>query len=321
MPSDSNTASNMPDDRKLAVLMATYNGARDLPAQLESFVTQTRQPDLILVSDDNSQDETRQILAQFAADQPEIAVTVIDGPCKGAAQNFLNLLRYTPEWVDVIALSDQDDVWMPEKLQRGLDLLDQQAGSELPLLYCGRSWECDEVLGNQRLSRGMPGQASFGHALVQNVAGGNTMMLNRPALDLARAASFEAGEIVVHDWWVYQIVSGAGGRILFDDTPFILYRQHGNNLIGANRGVRAKIKRLRMLVSGGFRQWNTLNIAALTASSHRFTPENRALLEQFGRDRDQGLFRRLRLVTSGGLYRMGMAGTLSLYIAALLGRL
>ncbi|MFC3612449.1 glycosyltransferase family 2 protein [Lutimaribacter marinistellae] len=323
MPNDDHSTSrSRPDDRRLAILLATYNGARDLPAQLESFVEQTRHPDLILVSDDNSQDDTREIVKRFATEHPELELIFIEGPCRGAAQNFLNLLRHIPADVDVVALSDQDDVWMPEKLQRGLDRMDSDdASPDCPLLYCGRSWECDEVLGNQKLSRGMPRPACFGHALVQNVAGGNTMMLNRKAVDLVRAASFEAGEIVVHDWWVYQIVSGAGGRILFDDTPFILYRQHGNNLIGANRGIWAKLKRMKMLVSGGFREWNTLNIAALGASAHRLTTENRALLERFATERNQGLTRRLRLISGAGLYRMGLAGTLSLYLAAVLGRL
>ena len=306
---------------KLAVLLATYNGAKCLLEQLDSYRTQQRPPDLILVSDDNSVDATRQILSDFAAQYPQILLQVIQGPGRGAAQNFLHLLRQTPNWVDVAALSDQDDVWLSDKLQTGLECLARNTAPDMPLLYCGRSWECDETLQNRTLSRGMPRPASFHHALVQNVAGGNTMILNRAALDLARAASHEARKVVVHDWWIYQIVSGAGGRVLFDDTPRLLYRQHTDNLIGANRGLSAKKKRLLFLVSGRFRRWNTQNIKALSASTHRLTPENRALLERFATDRNGGLWTRLRLIHKGGLYRMGLAGTLSLYLAALLRRL
>ena len=306
---------------KLAVLLATYNGARRLAAQLDSYQTQQRKPDLILVSDDGSTDETRQILSQFSAQHPDLPLRVIDGPCRGAAQNFLHLLRHTPDWVDVVALSDQDDVWLPDKLYTGLKCLHTSPPATGPLLYCGRSWECDQDLQNRILSRGMPRPASFRHALVQNVAGGNTMILNRAALDLVRAASFEARKVVVHDWWIYQLVSGAGGQILFDDTPRLLYRQHASNLIGANRGLSAKKKRLQFLVSGRFRRWNTQNIKALSASAHRLTPENCALLDRFARDRNGGLWTRLRLIHKDRLYRMGLAGTLSLYLAALLRRL
>ena len=305
---------------QLAILLATYNGAQSLAQQLESYRTQHRQPDLILVSDDGSTDETRLILTRFAAQNPGLNLHVINGPCRGAAQNFLHLFRNTPAWVDVVALSDQDDVWLPEKLHTGLEALDRVKTPDSPLLYCGRSWECGSDLQNRTLSRGMPRPASFRHALVQNVAGGNTMMLNRPALALLRAASHEARKIVVHDWWAYQIISGAGGRILFDDIPQILYRQHSQNLIGANRGLAAKKKRLKFLVSGRFRRWNTLNIKALTASAHRLTPENHALLNRFARDRNRSLLPRLRLIWNAGLYRQGLAGTLSLYLAALLRR-
>ncbi len=306
---------------KVAVLLATYNGAARLGEQLASYRAQQRQPDLILVSDDGSTDQTRQILADFAAQNPDLALQVIDGPCRGAAQNFLHLLRQTPDWVDVVALSDQDDVWLPDKLQTGLEWLAQTKAAQTPLLYCGRSWECDENLQNRTLSRGLLRPASFRHALVQNVAGGNTMILHRPALNLVRAASHEARKVVVHDWWIYQIISGAGGQILFDDTPRILYRQHIGNLIGANRGFAAKKKRLRSLVSGRFRRWNTLNIKALSASAHRLTTENRALLNRFAHDRNGGLWARARLIWDAGLYRQGLAGTLSLYLAVLLRRL
>lgn len=191
----------------------------------------------------------------------------------------------------------------------------------MPLLYCGRSWECDDNLQGRRLSRGMQRPASFRHALVQNAAGCNTMMLNRAALELLQAARHEVRKLVLHDWWIYQLLMGCGGRLIFDDTPTILYRQHGSNLIGANRGWRAKYIRLRMLFNGRFRAWNTINIKALLASAHRLTPQNRALLQRFAQERNGSLWQRLRLLRSTGLYRQGLQGTLSLYVAALLRRI
>lgn len=306
---------------KVAVLLATYNGAWALAAQLHSYTSQTHPPALVLVSDDGSSDDTRAIVEAFAQAHPAIALRFVDGPRKGAAQNFLSLLRQVPDWIDCAALSDQDDVWLPEKLEAGVSALTTDPDPGQSLLYCGRSWECDDQLEHLTLSRGIKRPASFRHALVQNVAGGNTMMLNRAALDLCRDAAYEARKIVVHDWWIYQMVTGAGGRVLFDDRPWILYRQHEGNLIGANRGVAAKKKRLKMLVSGRFRRWNTVNIRALGASAHRFTPENRATLTLFAQDRNGALWRRVSVIWRAGLYRQGLSGTLSLYLAAILRRL
>jgi glycosyltransferase involved in cell wall biosynthesis len=308
---------------KVAVLLATYNGAAALQAQLDSIAEQSLPPVLLLVSDDASRDDSCAIVQRFAEAHPDIQVDLKTGPCMGAAQNFLSLLRRVPVEIDFVALSDQDDVWLPDKLRRGVYALQEaaQTAPETSLLYCGRSWECNAELGNRRLSRGIKRPVSFRHALVQNVAGGNTMMLNRTAINLCGAASSEARKLVVHDWWLYQIITGVGGRVIFDMTPLLLYRQHGGNLIGANRGLEAKKKRLLMLFSGRFRRWNTINIKALMASSHRLTPENRALLQIFAQDRNGPLWRRVSMVWRIGLYRQGLQGSLSLYLAALLRRI
>lgn len=313
----------MPDSAppNIAILLATYNGAICLQEQLDSFAAQDQPPALILVSDDRSRDDSCEIVRCFARAHPDLRVELLEGPGKGAAQNFLALLRACPDWIDIVALSDQDDVWLPDKLRRGVRALQADPAQHDSLLYCGRSLECDESLGNRRLSRGLRRPAGFRHALVQNVAGGNTMMLNRAALDLVRAASCEPRKLVVHDWWLYQIVTGAGGRVLFDDAPLLLYRQHAGNLIGANRGLEAKKKRLKMLVSGRFRRWNTINIAALNASAHRLTTENREILRLFSEERNRGLLHRLGMLWRTGVYRQGLPGNLSLYLAAMLRRI
>lgn len=314
---------------KIAILMATYNGAGCLRAQLDSFATQTVTPALILVSDDGSRDDSRAIVQAFAEANPTLRVELLEGPRKGAAQNFLHLLQSCPAWIDYAALSDQDDVWLEDKLARGLQALQDAEAAEKapgmdalprPRLFCGRSWECDADLGNRRPSRGLRRPASFRHALVQNLAGGNTMMLDRTGLELLQAASREVRKLVVHDWWIYQLISGVGGEILFDPVPLLLYRQHQGNLIGANRGLVAKRVRLRMLFNGRFRRWNTINIAALRGSAHRLTPENRQVLELFAQERNGSPLQRLSMLRRSGLHRQGLAGQMSLYLAALLRR-
>ncbi|PTR12073.1 glycosyltransferase family 2 protein [Cereibacter azotoformans] len=305
---------------RIAILLATYNGAANLDEQLESLAAQHLRPAMLIVSDDGSTDGTRELVRAFAVRHSWLDLRLIDGPCQGSARNFLHLLGQVPEGIDMVALSDQDDVWLPDKLARGAKALRNEP-ADLPVLYGGSSWICDADLGNRRpypLPQRAPG---FRHALVQNIAGGNTMMLNRGGIELLAEASREPGRLVVHDWWIYQIVSGAGGRVIFDPVPLLLYRQHGGNLIGANHGLAAKNRRLMMMLSGRFRLWNAINIRALRASAHRFTPENRRLLEEFEALRRAGPLGRLRRLNRIGLYRQGLPGSLSLWLAAVLGRI
>jgi glycosyltransferase involved in cell wall biosynthesis len=302
----------------IAVLMATFDGAAHLAAQLDSIAGQTLPPRWLVISDDGSTDDTLAILSEFAARNTAIEVSFLQGPRLGAAANFLHLLRHVPEGADVAALSDQDDVWLPGKLADGVALL---GAANLPVLLGTRTLVCDESLGGAHPSPLWRRPFGFGHALVQSFAGGNTMMLNRAAIALAFAAAAEAGRVVMHDWWLYQIISGAGGRVVFDLRPQLYYRQHGANQIGANRGPIAKLHRLRALLRGDFRAWNGINLQALTASAHRLTPENRAVLMGFARLRDLPLPARVAQFRRLGLYRQGPAGTASLWLALALGRL
>jgi glycosyltransferase involved in cell wall biosynthesis len=304
----------------IAILLATYNGMPDLTAQLESYAGQTLPPAAILVSDDGSDDGTRDAVADFATRHPALGVQVLDGPRRGAAANFLSLLMQVDPGIDMVALSDQDDVWLPEKLARGAASLGELPPA-VPALYCGRTWECDAQLGNRRLSRRAGKRPSFAHALVQNIAGGNTMMLNAAALALLQRAGQGRPRVVVHDWWIYQMVTGAGGTVLFDDTPQVLYRQHGKNMIGANRGLSAQLRRLWLMMKGRLRRWNTINIRALRSAAAELTPESRALLDRFAAGRDAGIAGRLAMLRRTGVYRQGLSGQVSLYLAGLFGRL
>ena len=107
------------DPPRIAVLMATCNGAAHLAEQLESLAAQKLPPGLLVVSDDGSTDATRAILAGFAAAHPALTVRLGEGPRKGSALNFLSLiLGLDADAVDLVAISDQDDVWLPAKLGR-----------------------------------------------------------------------------------------------------------------------------------------------------------------------------------------------------------
>ena len=309
-------------DARVLILMATYNGAQHLTEQLNSLSQQSHRDWRLWVSDDGSSDETRNIVARYAAKQAEHGrdVRLIDGPGRGGTANFLSLLEASQPAAEElwIAFSDQDDVWLPDKLARGIAALE---GIDGPALYCSRTWIADAGLTQRRLSAPRPLPPSFANALVQNIAAGNTILLNPAAAALACAAAAEAGEVVVHDWWLYQLITGAGGRVVHDDVPGLLYRQHGRNEIGANDTWRARAKRVRQLLWGDFQDWNRLNSAALERSAHRLTPEARAMLADFAGLGRAGLLRRLAGLRGLGLYRQSRPAQAALWLAAVLGRL
>ncbi|MFD2741455.1 glycosyltransferase family 2 protein [Sulfitobacter aestuarii] len=314
----------------VTILMAVYNGADCLEEQLQSLLAQDHPCWHLVTSDDGSRDDSPAILADFAdqvraraeATGARIRVSNLQGPGQGGSENFLFLLRQAgraalPGW---IAFSDQDDVWLPDRLSRGLAAL-RARSDDGPALYCSRTWVSSSDLGERRLSAPRPRPTGFRNALVQNIASGNTILLNPAAADLVSTAVSRVPQVVVHDWWVYQLVSGAGGEVVHDDEPTLLYRQHAVNQIGANDTFWSRLKRVRQLLRGDFRDWNRINVAALRSAGTALTPPNRALLEDFARLPDLPLPLRLHRLSRLGLYRQSTISTVALWVAALLRRL
>jgi glycosyltransferase involved in cell wall biosynthesis len=308
-----------PSNDSIAILLALYNGAANLGEQLASFLDQSHTDWRLIVSDDGSTDAGPDMVRAFDAAQPDHAVELRDGPCQGYAQNFLSLLHAAGPDVPYAALSDQDDVWLGDKLARSIAAL-QAIPSDRPALYCSRTEICGEQLQPMGLSPLFVRPPSFANALVQNIAGGNTMVLNRAGLSLVQAASREMPTIVSHDWWIYQIITGAGGVVIYDPEPTLQYRQHEDNLIGANNSTRARMVRVRMMLSGRFRAWNDVNTLALSHVATLLSPQNRARLEAFAQARHKGLLARLLGLRKSGIYRQTRKGNIALLVAALTNR-
>jgi glycosyltransferase involved in cell wall biosynthesis len=304
----------------VTILMGLYDGARHVGAQLDSLAAQDHRAWRLVARDDSPGPATAAAVAAWAAAHPGASVDLGRGPGRGAAANYLAMIAALPAAPGWLAFADQDDVWLPDRLSRGLAALAPHAGQVA--LYCSRSFITGDGLGERRLSPPRPRPASFRNALVQNIAAGNTQLLTPPAAALLREAAQRVRAVVVHDWWAYQMVTGAGGRVVHDDRPTILYRQHAANQIGANDGWRARWKRLGQVADGTFRAWNAVNLAALEAAAPRLTPEARAVLADWTRMRTTTpmplrLWRLARL----RLYRQTPASTAALWFAAAIGRL
>jgi glycosyltransferase involved in cell wall biosynthesis len=306
-------------DPRVAIVMCTYNGAAYIQKQLDSFADQTFTNWTLYVSDDSSTDATRQILTEYQSRWGSERLVIFSGPCRGFAANFVSLIQ-RPEVVgDYFAFSDQDDVWFADKLQRSLSRL-APVGAQTPALYCSRTRLIDaagKVIGFSPL---FPRQPSFQNALVQSIAGANTMLVNRAGRELLLQLPDEIS-LVAHDWLAYLLISGCGGKVFYDVEPCLDYRQHDGNLIGANASFRDRLIRLRQMVSGRFAQWNDANTSILKRMCLLLTEENREVLAFFDVGRKLGFIKRVAAVKRSGVYRQTPHGNLSLFLAVCLGKI
>lgn len=232
--------------------------------------------------------------------------------------NFLSLACNAEIQANYYAFCDQDDIWETDKLQRALDWL-QTVQDGVPALYCARTRLVDAENREIGLSPLAVRPLCFVHALTQNPASGNTMVFNHAACALLRQAGANV-EVVAHDWWLYLLVTGAGGAVFYDPVPSLRYRQHGGNLVGMKRNWLARLLRLRTLREvwqGNFRQGNDRHIRALQQGHVTLTPQNRLMLDNFVRARSRWLLPRLWGLWQVGVYREPLWSHVGLIAAAI----
>jgi glycosyltransferase involved in cell wall biosynthesis len=227
----------MSDGIRISVALCTYNGARYLYEQLVSFVQQQRQPDELVVCDDGSTDATLKVLREFARSAPFAVHIHCNEANLGVTRNFERAIALCSG--DVIAMSDQDDVWLPEKLARMEAAF--EADPEIGLVICD-AWLVgpDLAPSGQKAWVNLP----FGPAMQRrfNLGRGPRQMLRYNLVTGAFCAfRAELREILlpiptcwVHDGWI-GIVATAVAPARAIPEPLVLYRQHGNQEIGLPR--------------------------------------------------------------------------------------
>lgn len=209
--------------------MSTYNGEKYLRQQIDSILSQTYTDIDLLIRDDGSSDGTVEILKEYADTYEN--VSYYQGKNLGSIYSFLELLKESDEKADYYAFSDQDDEWMPEKISKAIDMLEQK-DYEIPLLYCSNTYITDEELNIIKLDDKMA-KPSWGNALVQNICTGCTAVMNKRLREIINKT--EPKNIIMHDWWFY-LMATLYGQVCFDYQAYIKYRQHGNNVYGAKKG-------------------------------------------------------------------------------------
>lgn len=305
----------------MLILMGLFNGARHLEAQLASLRDCGLGAWELRVSDDGSSDDGLRILQTFAQQLEGGACRVhcSYGPGRGFAANYMQLLADLPEVTGCVALADQDDIWLPDRLARATALLNRIPPG-VPAFTCARRLDWRPETGKVVATRPLRKRPSFANALLENVAFGNTIVMNAAAARLARAAAPRAGGIYAHDWFLYQLLTGAGALCLQEEEPAVLYRQHAGNAIGAQTGALAWLRRKLQVLQGLYALRVSAQVQALIRCEDMLLPENRATLVAFLRAREAPLFGRLRRLRQAGVFRQRFGGILGFWGAAVLGR-
>ncbi len=300
-------------NRKVAIVLGFYEGYEFINRQLQSIFNQTHQEFIIFVTDDNSKDKfSLDKLNINESNKKKIRIKIRDKNI-GYAQNFLNALVSIDGHFDYYAFSDQDDIWHREKLEKAINSLEEYPYDQ-PNLYGSRT----ELIGAReeiKLGKSIEFKKSpsFQNAITQNIFGGNTMVFNRNAFDLICSSNINQ-KIIAHDWWCYQIISGAGGNVFYDKNIYLKYRQHNNNLIGSNITLKDKWMRFCKVVNSNFKIQNDYNLKAIINNQNLLIKSNRITLNNFIKARKSSFLGRIFYFLKSGVYRQTLIGNIALFI-------
>ena len=302
---------------KLAILMATYNGEKYLQEQIDSILDQkTDIPFDLIVRDDGSKDSTLQILEAY---REKGLLTYYTGGNLGAAKGFIQMLKDNPGY-DFYAFSDQDDVWNPGKLDKGLRAVKDISG---PALYGTNAELVDAQMQSfgRNVHRVMPAYNLVSFLCLASCAQGCTSVFNSALAQVIQ--QHDMPEVfIMHDTLVTCLCALMGGTVIYDHEPSIKYRMHGNNVFGM---VTAKQSVLRVLKSR-FKEITTKKkISMYTQASNLLETykdvipqENQALCRTVIRS-ERALGARLQLVFDKNLRHDTLNNTVTKKLKILLG--
>jgi rhamnosyltransferase len=225
--------------KNVVVLLATYNGQQYLREQLDSLFSQTFQDFRLVVHDDDSTDDTVKILKEYYEKYPDRVEIIYGQRCGSAKHNFLYLLSQVE--ADCYFLCDQDDVWLPDKMERQLAAMTEgmEGNEKRPVAVFSDMYVVDadlSIMSNSfiRYIGRSPKNIAYTQILIDNPAAGTAMCINRSLRDIAISKKSINWEYVpMHDAWLL-VLAAIYGDVKYVDAPLVYYRQTGHNTMGAS---------------------------------------------------------------------------------------
>ena len=305
----------------VAVILGFFNGNKFILEQIDSIVSQTHKNISIFVFDDNS---SQKIIKNEINKRQKFnnQIKIIKRKFNlGYSKNFLHGLMEIKDNFNYYAFCDQDDIWEKDKIEEALRILNDK-NKLTPCLYCSRTkyynFDCSKEIGSSKIFKR---PAVFKNAILQNIAGGNTIVLNNKAKEII-SKTVKCKDYISHDWWCYQIVSAADGEVIFHAKRTVKYRQHNKNLIGMNSSLRERLKRLLSFFTGKYKYWLELNLNNLKQNEEIFSNKNLKVLHNFlNARRSRNPIQKIYFYLKSGVYRQSKIENIILTIGLLLNKI
>ncbi|MDY4793017.1 MAG: glycosyltransferase family 2 protein [Pararoseburia sp.] len=299
------------------IVMATYNGERFLREQIDSILNNTYQDYELHICDDGSTDGTEDIAGEYQKKYPDKIFFHRNEKNLRVIKNFLvNVKKFDGKYY---MFCDQDDVWLPYKIQHTIDFLKktEDGAFDIPAVVFGDAKMVDSELKEyhpsfQKLNNLDTSKLDLCHLAMENKLIGCTVMFNRA---LWEKLDVFPENIKMHDWWV-ALVGAAFGKVAFLDEPLLLYRQHGGNQVGGvseMEYIRQNITKLgeqRQALYDNCRQAK----AFVDVYRDSLSPEQVRLMDLFGDVPNQGWFKRRYQVFHNGFTKTGFVRNFGTFV-------
>jgi len=312
------------DRSSVAILLAAYNGERFIEAQIRSILNQSWPHWKLYIRDDGSDDGTPAIASRFAGEYPDrISLSSSDQLRLGPDGNFSCLMEHVES--DYFMFCDQDDVWLPEKVERSLQCMRALEGlhaATTPLLI-----HTDARVVDAELNELSPSAWSYGYhrpefsrllnrLLLQNMVFGCSVLINSAAKELASPVP---PGVVQYDWWL-ALVTLCFGSIGYLSEPTLLYRQHEGNTVGATQWGAGYILRKALR----FFDREAL-VRSLAASRHQaallleryadwLNADQRRAIEAYTALGNQGFIEKRRTILKYGFLKTGLIRNVGFFL-------
>ncbi len=307
--------------------MATYNGERFIREQIESILNQTYQNWRLLIHDDGSSDRTLDIIKRYSSKYPEKIILIEDGvKCGGAKENFAHLIEITKRGFinayDYIMFADQDDVWLPEKIELTLEKMIYMEAkfnytppllvhTDLKVVDSNLNLISESFWNFQKIN---PLRNSLNYLLFQNTVTGCTVMINKKLLNLLTEIPKEA---IMHDYWI-ALIAAAFGQICPISEQTILYRIHNANNWGARKfGFKYIIERflyehelIKKVIYAQIKQ----ACKFLEIYKDKLACEKIETLENFCKIEYAGFLKKRKIIIENKFFRYGFLRNIALFL-------
>ena len=223
----------------VTVFMSTYNGEKYLREQIDSILNQKNVQVELIIRDDGSLDNTKNIIDEYS--KKDERIKCIFGENLGYGKSFLSLFEYKEYESDYFAFSDQDDIWLPNKLNAAINML-ERCESTVPAIYFSNMINVDSDLNTLGFKDFGKIRISLGSVYVRQRVAGCTMVFNKKLLNMAQLVSFKCYSHHISHEWIYLLCLALNGNVVHDSESYILYRRHNSATTSIGQGFRKRIK-------------------------------------------------------------------------------